>query len=292
MNPPNPESTVNTWLAPAKINLFLHILGKREDGYHELQSVIQFIDLCDELVFKTHEGKSISCETAVDINEQENLVLLAAKLLQDTTNTDQGAHILLAKIIPMGAGLGGGSSNAATTLLALNHLWGCGLSNTELIELAIQLGADVPVFVRGQTCWVEGKGDVLSPLDVLEHWYLIVFPNVRMSTAHMFTNPDLTRNCTPMKIRDFSKLNDWYLHTQNVFETIARKHPQIEQAFQWLSEYTKPHLTGSGSALFGKFASQAEAENVAANCPKEFTVHVTKSMNRSPIFSLNDENQV
>lgn len=273
---------MNTWLAPAKLNLFLHIIGTRADGFHLLQSVIQFIDLCDELKFKLRSDEKIKLNcTDASLLKDDNLVLRAANILQKSTACKQGADISLNKIIPTGAGLGGGSSNAATTFLALNRLWNCELKSSQLEALGQQLGTDIPIFIRARACMVEGTGEKLEPIELSEPWYVVVYPNIDLDTKTMYANADLMRNCTPIKIRDFAQQA-----TQNVFEPIARKQPEIERAFQWLNEYSTARLTGSGSALFAVCTSEQEAHNIANNCPTEFVAFVVKGMNRSPVASL------
>lgn len=277
------------WPAPAKLNLFLHITGQREDGYHLLQSVIQFIDLCDQLQFTARKDSDIRRENSnSDILQDNDLSIRAAKLLQKTCAIKQGINIKLNKVIPMGAGLGGGSSNAATTLLALNQIWKCGLKLNELEKLGTLLGADVPVFIRGVASWVEGIGELLKPIKLSEPWHVVVFPNVHVDTKQMFADPDLTRNCTPIKIHDFTQQR-----TRNVFEPIARRQqPEVERAFQWLDQYFPARLTGSGSALFTACASQQQAEEIAASCPQEWIAYAAKGLNRSPVYSLCEYNQV
>jgi 4-diphosphocytidyl-2-C-methyl-D-erythritol kinase len=285
---------MQTWPAPAKLNLFLHIIGQREDGYHFLQSAIQFIDLHDELTFTPRTDDNIFCiNSNPKISQQEDLCIKAAQLLRNHTESKfakkPGIDIHVNKKIPLGAGLGGGSSDAATTLLALNQIWGSDLSLLELEGLGAQLGADVPIFVRGQASWVEGIGGQLSSITLEEFWYVVVFPNVHLNTQQMFASPDLTRNCVPIKIRDFLKLADLE-GTYNVFEPIARRQPVIERAFQWLNQYVPARLTGSGSGLFAACVSKQQAESIVAECTKEFTAYVTKGLNRSPVISLSEYN--
>ena len=280
------DLATKAWPAPAKLNLFLHIVGQREDGCHLLQSAIQFIDLCDELIFDIRSDVDIRCENSnKEISQQDDLSVRAAKLLQKTCSIQQGVHIKLKKVIPMGAGLGGGSSDAATTLLALNRIWNCDLEPKELENLGLQLGADVPVFVRGEACWVEGIGEVLEPIALPESWYVVVSPDVHLNTRQMFAHSNLTRNCAPIRIRDFTQQR-----TQNVFEPIARQQPKVEHAYQWLNQYSLPRLAGSGSGLFTACESQQHAEKIAASCPKEFLAYVTKGLNRSPAYSLCEYN--
>ena len=294
------------WPAPAKLNLFLHIVGQRDDGYHLLQSAIQFINLCDEITFSNRADTDIVCQNSNRaIYPQEDLCFKAASMLQtwmsENSQVQQGVDIRIDKNIPTGAGLGGGSSDAATTLLALNQIWGCGLEKHELEHMAVKLGSDVPIFVRGHASWVEGIGEILSPITLDEPWGVVVFPKVHLNTQQMFADPDLTRNCVPIKIRDFlqmckgqvtkdrpSRLGD----TQNVFEPLARQNPDIERAFQYLGKYSSARLTGSGSALFITCASKPQAEEITASCTKEFAAYVTKRLNVSPVISFSEYNSL
>lgn len=290
------QADVNIWPAPAKLNLFLHILGRREDGYHLLQSAIQFIDLSDELRFTLRQDAEINSENSNhEISPTEDLSARAAKLLQQTCGITQGVDIQVNKKIPTGAGLGGGSSDAATTLLALNKIWSCNLTQAQLESLAVQLGADVPVFVRCTACAVQGIGEQLESITLDEPWYVVVFPQVHLNTQQMFKHPNLTRLSQPIKIRDFLKMGigqtiDLQQATQNVFESIARQEPKVERAFQWLGQYLPARLTGSGSSLFAACSTQQQAKDIAKDCPSEFDIYVTKGMNQSPLVSLNEYN--
>jgi len=279
MNPV--DLAAQEWPAPAKLNLFLHIVGQREDGYYLLQSAIQFIDLCDQLRFTVRADGDIQQSKIINaITQEDDLSIRAAKLLQKTCAIKQGITIELNKVIPMGAGLGGGSSDAATSLLALNQIWECGLNLTELEVLAGQLGADVPVFVRGAASWVEGIGQQLEPVTLPEPWYVVVFPHVHLDTQQMFSNPDLIRNCVAIKMRDFVSQS-----TQNVFEPIARQQPEVERAFQWLNRYSPAKLTGSGSGLFAVCGSQQQVDRIVASCPQQWSAYGVKGLNRSPVLS-------
>ena len=296
---------MQSWPAPAKLNLFLHITGQREDGYHLLQSAIQFIDLCDELRFSLRDDGEINCKNSiVAISPEDDLCVKAAKLLQIQTGLNLGIDIEVHKNIPIGAGLGGGSSDAATTLLGLNKIWDCGLASPELEKIAIQLGADVPIFVRGQASWVEGVGEKLTSITLDELWYVVVFPKVHLNTQQMFADPDLTRNCSPIRIRDFLHMLERQMQegriqenkhadlkaTQNVFEPIARRQPAVEQAFQWLNQHASARLTGSGSGIFAACESRQHAEEIVASCAKEFSTYITKGINRSPVISFSEYN--
>ncbi|MCY4420493.1 MAG: 4-(cytidine 5'-diphospho)-2-C-methyl-D-erythritol kinase [Gammaproteobacteria bacterium] len=282
------ESDATKWLAPAKLNLFLHIVGRRDDGYHLLQTAIQFIDVCDELSFTVNDEGEIRCMGADgSIRQQHDLTVRAARLLQEECSVRKGVDIHLKKVIPTGAGFGGGSSDAATVLLALNRLWECGLDTCALETLGAQLGADVPVFVRGEASWVEGVGERLQAMEFHETWYVAVFPRVHLDTREMFAHPELVRDCIPIPAKDLV-----LQQTQNVFEPIARQHAQIEHAWQWLSRYSRVRLTGSGSSLYAPCKSQLQAEAIVADCPQGLDAFAAKSMNRSPVYSLCGYNRV
>ncbi len=278
-----------TWPAPAKLNLFLHIVRRRKDGYHVLQSLIQFIDLCDQLFFSVRSDGEIKCRNSDGtIPQNKELSVRAATLLQRFCTVRQGVSIRINKAIPACTGLGGGSSDAATTLLVLNRLWDCGLRSDELEGLARQIGADVPVFIRGVASWIEGTGECLQPVSLPEPWYVVVFTGVPLSTRRMFEYPDLARNCMPITIKDFT-----WQHTCNVFEPIARQqNPKVERAFRWLNQYANARLTGSGGALFARFDTWRQARKVVAVCPQEFTARVVKGLNCSPMYSLCGYNSV
>ena len=187
---------MTAWPAPAKINLFLHITGQRDDSYHLLQTAFQFLDYGDVLQFGVHDNPSISLSTAIDgVDDEDNLIIRAARALQASANIQQGVNITIEKRLPIGGGLGGGSSNAATTLLALNQLWQCHLSKTELAQLGLTLGADVPIFLHGEAAWAEGVGEQLSPISPPEPWYAVIAPDCHVSTAEVFSSQELTRDC-------------------------------------------------------------------------------------------------
>lgn len=268
--------------APAKLNLFLHIVGRRDDGYHELQTVFQFLDITDTLQFRLRNDGEIHLHTDLDFPAEQNLVWRAAKLLQQHTNTKQGADITLQKRIPLGAGMGGGSSDAATTLVGLNRLWHTGLSSAALEKLGKQLGADVPIFVRGQASWAEGIGEQLMPVDCPERYYLVVVPPCQVSTQEVFSHPALTRNTPRIKVSDF------LFHpakTHNDFESlVAKLYPPVAAALQWLQQFATPRLTGSGSAIFAEFADPAMAKCILKQLPTPNCGFVTKAINRSPLL--------
>jgi 4-diphosphocytidyl-2-C-methyl-D-erythritol kinase len=264
--------------APPKLNLFLHITGRRDDGYHNLQTLFQLLDGGDELTFTTTENNQISLSPQIEgVAERDNLIVRAALILQQQGKISQGCNIQLDKKLPMGAGLGGGSSNAATTLLALNKLWGCNLAIEQLAELGAQLGADVPVFVEGYSAFAEGIGDQLTPVEIPESWYLVITPNCTVSTAKIFSNPQLTRNSAPIKIRALSE--EQY---RNDCQAIVEKlHPQVKEVVDWLETYSEPLMTGTGASVFCRWATEAQAKEVLSRVPQHWNAFIAKGVNHS-----------
>lgn len=254
----------SSWPAPAKLNLFLRIVGRRPDGYHELQSVFRLLDWGDTLRLRVRDdGRIVRHGPSVPgVEAADDLTVRAAKLLQTTANVALGADIAVEKRIPAGGGLGGGSSDAATVLRALDRLWGCGLGVDALADLGLRLGADVPVFVRGRNAWAEGLGERLTPLELPPAWYLLVAPGVHAATAALFQAPELTRNAPAATISDF--VSDPFLQGQalgNAFEPVLRRRePAVEAAFEGLRSVGTPRLTGSGSVCFVEFADRGSAE--------------------------------
>lgn len=266
--------------APAKINHFLHITGRRADGYHLLQTAFQFLDYNDliQLQLRT-DGLIQRCGGNAAIPASDDLVIKAAELLQQHTACQVGVSITVNKKLPLGGGLGGGSSDAATTLLGLNQLWRCGLTLNELAQLGLQLGADVPVFVLGRAAWAEGVGEQLTAIELPENWYLILHPNVHVSTAEIFANEGLTRHCQPIKIA--TSFNG---QTRNVFEPVVRKmFPEVDSAYNWLSGHATTKMTGSGACLFAEFKNKAQAEQVLSTLPEYWSGFVAKSVSVSPL---------
>jgi len=278
------------WPSPAKINLFLHITGRRADGYHTLQTAFQFLDYGDFLQFSVRANPKIELSTPIaNIAHKDNLIVRAAQLLQTHSDCQQGVKIELEKNLPMGGGLGGGSSNAATTLVALNALWQCGLSIDELADLGLSLGADVPVFIRGFAAWAEGVGEILSPISPAEPWYIIITPNCHVSTAEVFSYPELTRDCGSITMSRFLSGEG-----SNVFEDCVMQHyPPVAEAFDWLAQYAKPRMTGSGACVFAVIDSENKAQEIMANLPTQWQGFVAKGCNTSPLttFLLNKETQ-
>lgn len=272
--------------APAKLNLFLHITGQRADGYHELQTLFQLLDYGDELSFLARPGPEIELTPQFSsIPPESNLVVRAARLLQQETGCRQGASILLDKRLPMGGGIGGGSSDAATTLLALNHLWRLNLSLDELAAIGVRLGADVPVFVRGRTAWAEGIGERLTPIELSSYWYLVVAPDCQISTKEIFSNKGLTRD-TP-RIRIAPALEGQLKQLRNDCQPIVSEHyPKVKEALGWLSQYGNARLTGTGACIFASFTTEEECRYVFSLLPANFKGFVARGVNRSPAHEL------
>ena len=278
--------------APAKLNLFLHITGRRPDGYHSLQTLFQFLDFGDELAFEKSDRRELELECNVSsLATDDNLILKAARLLQSHTGCrNRGAKISLTKRLPLGGGIGGGSSNAATALHGLNILWGLGLNDDELASLGLKLGADVPVFVRGRAAFGEGVGEILTPLEPEECWYLVLKPDCRVSTAEMYRHEELTRD-TPL-IRKCDVQLDWLSGKgrRNDFEPLVRRlYPDVNRCLQLLDDKTrglsigKAMMSGSGACVFAPFAGQEQAEAAMATIDSDVEKFIAQGMNRSPL---------
>ncbi|MEN9433223.1 MAG: 4-(cytidine 5-diphospho)-2-C-methyl-D-erythritol kinase [Pseudomonadota bacterium] len=266
--------------APAKLNLFLHITGRRADGYHLLQTLFIFLDYGDTIhLTLRHDGIIRRVAGNESVPESTDLMIRAAQLLQQHTGTTLGVDLAIEKVLPMGGGLGGGSSDAATVLRGLDKLWQCHLTLDELALLGLQLGADVPVFVRGQAAWAEGVGELLTPVSAPEKWYLVVVPDAHVNTREIFSNPLLTRNCEPITMATFLTGA-----TQNVFEPVVRKlHQNINQTFEVLNLYNKPRLTGSGACVFAEFDTQTQAIQIKQKLPSSWNTFVAKGKQMSPL---------
>ncbi|WP_449465936.1 4-(cytidine 5'-diphospho)-2-C-methyl-D-erythritol kinase [Stenotrophomonas humi] len=275
------------WPAPAKLNLFLHITGRRPDGYHVLQTVFRLLDWGDRIGLRLREDGRIHRDgpSVPGVAESDDLVVRAAIALQKASNCRQGADIRVEKHIPAGGGFGGGSSDAATVLVALNALWGTGLSEDALAAIGLQLGADVPVFARGRSAWAEGVGEKLQAIQLPPAWYVLVDPGVHVPTAELFRSPDLTRDAVPVKIADFASGTV----LGNAFEPVLRRRePAIEAVFQALSGIGRARLTGSGSGCFVEFTTRAAAEQALAELPKELRAWVAAGVDRSPLLDALD----
>ncbi|PAK89049.1 4-(cytidine 5'-diphospho)-2-C-methyl-D-erythritol kinase [Stenotrophomonas rhizophila] len=271
--------------APAKLNLFLHITGRRADGYHELQSVFRLLDWGDRVRLQVREDGQVRRvgPSVPGVAEADDLAVRAAVLLKNHTNVAQGADITVEKRIPAGGGFGGGSSDAATVLVALNALWETGLDEDALAGLGLQLGADVPVFVRGRNAWAEGVGEQLTPLALPPAWYVIADPGVHVPTAALFASPDLTRDAPVAKIADFASGS----LLGNAFEPVLRRRePAVEAVLIALDRIGRARLTGSGSGCFVEFATRAAAEQGLARLPKELRAWVAAGVERSPLLDV------
>ncbi|EON6313208.1 TPA: 4-(cytidine 5'-diphospho)-2-C-methyl-D-erythritol kinase [Vibrio cholerae] len=268
------------WPSPAKLNLFLYITGRRANGYHDLQTLFQFLDHGDELTITANNSGNITLSPALaDVALEDNLIYKAAMALKNAAQSPLGADIQLHKVLPMGGGIGGGSSNAATTLVALNYLWQTGLSDDQLAEIGLALGADVPVFTRGFAAFAEGVGEELSVVEPEEKWYLVLRPAVSIATKDIFTHPQLVRN-TPK--RDLASL----LATpyENDCEKIVRSlYPEVDKQLSWLLQYAPSRLTGTGSCVFAEFSSRKDAQAVFAQLSDNVLAFVAQGRNVSPL---------
>ncbi len=277
--------------SPAKINWFLHINGQRPDGYHDLQTCFQFLDLCDELTFKKTLTPSITIAGMDHVPLHDNLIYKAALALKPFA-PDQGIEISINKKIPMGGGLGGGSSNAATTLVALNRLWALNLSQSQLLELALPLGADVPVFIHGHGCIAEGVGEKVNSIDMPNRWLLLVIPDCQVSTKKLFMHPELTRATPRCRIDTLEALDSINLRPKgfkNDFEPLVRKlYTPVARAMDWLESLGSANLTGTGSCVFAPFANEQEARMMANQLPDTMRGIVVQSLNHSPLCSAAD----
>ena len=268
------------WPAPAKLNLFLHILGRRADGYHEIQTLFQLVDLADELSFTVRADAEIRRpEGPASIPPDGDLSVQAARLLQAESRSARGADIRLVKRIPVAGGLGGGSSDAATTLVALNRLWGLGWQADRLADLGRRLGADVPLFVHGRTAWGEGVGERLTPVETPEKHFAIVHPGVGVATAAVFQAPELTRNSPETTIRGFLKAGGG----NDCAAVVRARHPEVARALSWLGERGEAKLTGTGSCVFAAFDDPGAAAAALAGLPAGWTGLVARGLARSPL---------
>jgi 4-diphosphocytidyl-2-C-methyl-D-erythritol kinase len=265
--------------APAKLNLFLHVTGRRADGYHTLQTLFQLLDYGDELCFALREdGRLRLLEPLPGVPDKDNLVLRAAEALREATGCQFGADIHLVKRLPTGGGLGGGSSDAATTLLGLNHLWKLGLDLKALAAIGLPLGADIPVFVNGRSAWAEGVGDQLAPVDIDPAWYLVLCPDCHVATAEIFSHRELTRDALPITIRAFLGQGG-----ENHCQPVAEKlYPGVKKARLWLDDFSPARMTGTGACVFARFDSEASASAVLAEKPAVWQGFVARGVNESP----------
>ncbi|MGE0383894.1 MAG: 4-(cytidine 5'-diphospho)-2-C-methyl-D-erythritol kinase [Gammaproteobacteria bacterium] len=276
------DDSVKSWPAPAKINLFLHVVGRRPDGYHLLQTAFQFLELSDTLHFEPRsDGAVRRIGGLAEVPEDADLVVRAARRLQEQTGSTRGADIHVDKRIPAGGGLGGGSSDAATTLVALDAIWGLGLGTERLAEIGLALGADVPVFVRGRAAWAEGVGEILTPIDPPESWLLVVKPDCTVPTAEIFKAAELTRNTPPMTMLDL-----FAGRGRNDCEPVVRiRYPQVARALDWLGRHASARMSGTGACIFARFQAREGAEAVARELPSPWTGFITRTINVSPLLA-------
>ncbi|MEQ1582263.1 MAG: 4-(cytidine 5'-diphospho)-2-C-methyl-D-erythritol kinase [Steroidobacteraceae bacterium] len=275
------------WPAPAKLNLCLHIVGRRADGYHLLQTAFQFIGLVDEIDFSERpDGLIERVSGPAEIPAEQDLTVRAARLLAERTGCTRGIAIAVRKRIPIQGGLGGGSSNAATVLVALNEIWGLGLTEDQLAQWGLTLGADVPVFVRGRSAWAEGVGERLTPVEFPEAVYLVIRPDAAVGTAEVFQAAELTRNSPLTTIPGFLEGGGH----NDCTPVVRKRYPQVAEALDWLQDFAEARLTGTGSCVFASFPGEAAAQRVLARMPGRWQGFVVRGMNRSPLLDrLRDE---
>jgi 4-diphosphocytidyl-2-C-methyl-D-erythritol kinase len=280
-----------SWPAPAKLNLFLHIVGRRSDGYHLLQTVFQLLDWGDTVRLRIRaDGEIARASDVPGVAPESDLCLRAAHALRERSGSRLGVDIALDKRIPLGGGLGGGSSDAATVLVALNDLWSAGLSPDQLAGIALDLGADVPVFVRGYSAWAEGIGEKLTPIALRQRHYVIVDPGVSVATSALFQAPELTRNSPPLTISDY--LSGSGAGTTNAFTPVVRAgYPPLAAAIDWLGQFGEARLSGSGGCVFVDAESAERADEIAKRCPARFTVYRARGVDRSPLLDDLENNR-
>ena len=277
---------VSVWPAPAKINLFLHVVGRRADGYHLLETLFQFVDLGDELRFTPRKDGEIRLLTPLPgVAPEQDLCVRAARALQAHTGCRAGADIEVVKRIPMGGGLGGGSSDAATTLIALNRLWNLRLSRERLMSLGLQLGADVPVFVFGENAFAEGVGERLQAMTLPPAWYVVLFPPVHVPTAEIFAQPELTRDTVSLKMRALSERLEWndpQLHN-DLQAVVCKRYPEVARYLEALAALAPAMMTGSGACVFAGFSGKDAAEAALRQLPQDMRGVVVQGLMRHPL---------
>jgi 4-diphosphocytidyl-2-C-methyl-D-erythritol kinase len=270
------------WPAPAKLNLMLRIVGQRADGYHLLQTVFQFIDLCDWISFyPSDDGRVYLQKTLAGVAEADDLTIRAANLLKAETGCELGVCIAVEKNLPMGGGIGGGSSDAATTLVVLNKLWQLNLSTEKLMALGLSLGADVPIFVYGHSAWAEGVGEKLQPIIVPEQWVVIIKPDCHVNTGEIFSAKELTRDSKSITISDFTAGQ----HQNDCIEVVRQRYPSVQNALVDLSLFSEARLTGTGACVFAQFDSKESATSAYKSLKAKWQVYLAKGINQSPLFS-------
>ena len=277
------------WPAPAKLNLFLHVTGRRPDGYHSLQTAFRLIDRADTLRFTARDDGKITLRRPLPgVPPEQDLCLRAAVLLKHTTGHSGGVDIELEKRIPMGGGLGGGSSDAATTLVVLNHLWRLGLKRGELQQLALELGADVPVFVFGANAFAEGVGEQLTPLALPAAWYLVLVPQVQVPTAAVFAAPELTRDAKPIRITAFFDGLKQRALRNDLEPVVSKRYPEVAHHLAWLKQHGEARMSGSGACVYAEFSTESEAYAMRAQLPQTMRGFVARGLERHPLHGLTE----
>ncbi|MHB8666844.1 MAG: 4-(cytidine 5'-diphospho)-2-C-methyl-D-erythritol kinase [Burkholderiales bacterium] len=277
------------WPAPAKLNLFLHVTGRRADGYHTLQTAFRLIDLVDTLRFSPRaDGKITRARPVADVPLEQDLCLRAAALLKRETGHQGGVDIELEKRIPVGGGLGGGSSDAATTLIALNHLWRLGLQPGALAQLGLKLGADVPVFVFGENAFAEGVGEQLTPLTLPDAWYLVLVPGVHVPTGAVFAAPELTREAKPIKITAFFGGLKRRALRNDLEPVVSKRYPEVARHLAWLKQHGEARMSGSGACVYAEFSTESAARAIHAQLPPAMHGLVARGLERHPLHGLSE----
>jgi len=279
----NEQAWAQNWPAPAKLNLMLRIVGRRADGYHLLQTVFQFVELCDWIRFHPAEDGCVRLsKTIPGVAESDDLTVKAALLLKAETGCEQGACIDVEKNLPMGGGLGGGSSDAATVLVVLNSLWGLNLPVERLMQLGLSLGADVPIFVYGHSAWAEGVGEKIQEINIPEQWVVVIKPDCHVNTKEIFSSKELTRDSKSIKIADFIAGQ----HQNDCLDVVCQYYPSVKNALIDLSEFSEARLTGTGACVFAQFDSEMNALSAYWSLKQKWQVYISKCVNESPLFSM------
>jgi 4-diphosphocytidyl-2-C-methyl-D-erythritol kinase len=278
---------MQSFLAPAKINIFLHVTGQLANGYHTIQSAFQLLDFYDTISLHTTSNNKIRRLNDVEgVSEQEDITVRAALALQQATGSTRGVEIVIKKQIPMGAGLGGGSSDAATILLALNQLWDLNLSRKKLMEIGVKIGADIPFFIFGQNAWAEGIGDLLTPLSLPTNYYVVLTPQINVSTGKIFANSRLTKDTKPLKIADFSNGQNPKLFRNDLEKVVCEEYTAVAHSLKWLSQYGEARMSGSGASVFVAVDSYKKAEAILTQKPIDINGFVAKSLSKHPLYEL------
>ena len=276
------DKQFHTFPAPAKLNLFLHIVGRLANGYHQLETVFQFLDHHDTIDIKITDTPNLTLLTPISgVNNEDNLIIKAASLLQKSTGVEKGAQIRINKVLPMGGGLGGGSSNAATILVALNHLWQTALSTEKLATLGLSLGADIPIFIHGFSAFAQGVGEKLTPANPKCYYYLVTKPNCSISTQKVFTAKDLKRDTARISYHD----KDIENYGNDCQTWVINHYPEVAKLLAWLVEYAPSQITGTGACIFSRFNTPEQAKSVQAKLPQGIASFVAKGLNKSPLIS-------